>query len=568
MAAPEDATPCVGAVGRRGHAREAVTAVLLTLFALLLYFHHLGSLSLFDADEPAFAQATREMLISGDWITPRFNGEPRFDKPILFYWMMAVAYRWFGATEFAARFWSAAFATGLVLSIYLFARVVLTPRGALAACLAFATNVATGVLARAAVTDMVLTFFMTWSLFGFFSALRGEPRPSRHFLPVAYGSMALAVLTKGPIGLLIPILVIGLYVVLRGKATETIRRLRPASGLLLFGLIALPWYLLAYRANGWAFIEGFFVKHHLVRYTGVIAGHRGPIYYFVPVVVLGFFPWSGLLPGAVRELWSARGRMRENLSPRQEVIAFAWVWFGVVFAVFSLSGTKLPSYIFPAFPALALLAGAAGGSLFDARGGAPAGGTLFDWLVSVIGGALALGCLLSPVIAEAVRIRAAPDVAPLALGASPYLLAVVFVVCPALVVWFRRIGHGHLALATLSAMMAVVFLVAVRAVAPAVQRSLQGPLLAFADEARRRLEADDLLVAYDLNAPSLVFYAVRSVVKVGKGDERRLETLAAAEGALLIVAKRSAEARLGSTEGIFLLDRRGGYSLYSNRAAR
>jgi 4-amino-4-deoxy-L-arabinose transferase-like glycosyltransferase len=139
--------------------RQRGVVVFLILLSLVLFFHRLGSLSLFDADEPAFAEATREMLLSGDWITPHFNFEPCFDKPILFYWLMALAYKGFGIGEFAARFWSAAFATGLVLSIHLFGRQVLGSRGALIAALAFTTNIGTAILARAAVTDMTLAFF-------------------------------------------------------------------------------------------------------------------------------------------------------------------------------------------------------------------------------------------------------------------------------------------------------------------------------------------------------------------------------------------------------------------------
>ena len=156
----------ISPIGGSNHlGREIGTAALLTLLGLLLFFYRLGSLSLFDADEPAFAEAAREMLLSGDWITPQFNFEPRFDKPILFYWLIALAYKGFGIGEFAARFWSAAFATGLVLSIFLFGRQWLGQRGALMAALAFATNVGTAILARAAVTDMTLAFFMTWTIF-------------------------------------------------------------------------------------------------------------------------------------------------------------------------------------------------------------------------------------------------------------------------------------------------------------------------------------------------------------------------------------------------------------------
>src|SRR5574337_1529199 len=156
------------APGSRRWVREVAVTALLLSASVLLFFYRLDSLSLFDADEPAYAEAAREMLISGDWITPHFNFQPRFDKPILIYWLIALAYKGFGIGEYAARFWSAVFATGLTLSIYLFGRQRLGHRGASIAALAFATNIGTVALARAAVTDMTLVFCMTWTLFCFF----------------------------------------------------------------------------------------------------------------------------------------------------------------------------------------------------------------------------------------------------------------------------------------------------------------------------------------------------------------------------------------------------------------
>jgi 4-amino-4-deoxy-L-arabinose transferase-like glycosyltransferase len=563
MSEPEKAGPPIGGYSRR--AREVGVVAVLTVLGLLLFFHRLGSLPLFDADEPTYAEAAREMLLSGDWITPHLNYQPLFDKPILFYWLIGVAYIGFGIGEFAARFWSAVFAIGLVLSIYLFGRQMLGPRGALIAALAFATNVGTATLARAAVTDMTLAFFMTWTLFSFFAAYRSTGTSPLGYLFVAYLTMALAVLTKGPIGLLIPLVVIGLFVLVRGRARATCSRLRPLAGFLLFAVVALPWYLLVLQANGWDFVQGFFVKHHLVRATGVVSGHRGPIYYFLPVAVLGFFPWSSLLPKAFGDLWSVRARLRGDLTAREETLLFAWLWFGVVFVLFSLSGTKLPSYIFPAFPALALLAGAGGEALLCEKGRAERGGTVFDWLVGGIACFLAVGFALLPLIAGEIRLREAPNIPAFRLGPAPYLLSVLSALGPALAVWSRRRRRGNVALAALAATMVMSILLAVQRVVPAVEESLQKALREFAHVARRELGPADHLVAYDLNAPSVVFYSRRQVVTVRKGQEAEFHTLAASSGRILIIAKAASEPRLMEVPDIFPLDRRGGYVLYSSR---
>ena len=165
MGTPEKAVPAT--TGAHRWVREVAATSLLLGISLLLFFYRLDSLSLFDADEPAYAEAAREMLISGNWVTPHFNFQPRFDKPILFYWLIALAYKGFGIGEYAARFWSAVFATGLTLSIYLFGRQLLGRQGACIAALAFATNVGTIVLGRAAVTSASTGASM--SAAGFFS---------------------------------------------------------------------------------------------------------------------------------------------------------------------------------------------------------------------------------------------------------------------------------------------------------------------------------------------------------------------------------------------------------------
>lgn len=547
----------VGGSNRRR--RDVGVLAFLLLLSLVLFFSRLGSLSLFDADEPAFAEATREMLLSGDWITPHFNFEPRFDKPILFYWLMALAYKSFGIGEFAARVWSAMFATGLVLSIYLFGRQMLGPRGGLIAALAFAANIGTAILARAAVTDMTLVFFMTWTLFSFFSAYRARGGRTLGYLLVAYLTMALSVLTKGPIGLLIPLLVIGLFLVVRRKIGTALLSFRPLAGLGLFAVIALPWYILAMRENGWSFVQGFFVKHHLIRYLGVVSGNTGAFFYFLPVVLVGFFPWSGMLPRAFVDLWSIRTRLRGELTAREELLLFAWLWFGVLFLFFSLSGTKLPSYIFPAFPALALLAGAGADHLFGESGRAVIGEKSCDRVIAGIAGLLAVGLCVAPLITRSSR-------PPIYLGLAPYVLALIFLVGAGVAVLARRNGRGNLALAVLTATMVLSILISVNLVAPRIQEAHQNVLREFAETASRQLGPDDVLVAYDLNAPSLVFYARRPLVKVGLCQEARFQELGQSARRLMIIAKADAEDRLERVPGIFPLDRQGKYVLYSTVA--
>lgn len=563
MGVPEKAVPAVTSAPR--WVREIAVTTLLLGVGFLLFFYRLDSLSLFDADEPTYAEAAREMLISGDWITPHFNFQPRYDKPILIYWLIALAYKGFGIGEYAARFWSAVFATGLTLSIYLFGRQRLGRRGASIAALAFATNIGTVALARAAVTDMTLVFCMTWTLFCFFDVYLATDKTRERLLFVGYLAMALAVLTKGPIGLLLPGLVVVLFLIIRGRARATLSRLRLLSGLVLFTVIALPWYVLVLRENGWAFAQGFFVQHHLNRYLGVVSGHVGGLLYFFPVVILGFFPWSGTLPNAFGQLWTIRSRLRTELTGRQEVLLFLWIWCGVVVLFFSFSRTKLPSYIFPAFPALALLAGAAGEAFLDERQQGGKWARACDWLVGGMACSLAVILLFLPSIADRIRLREAPDIPPFDLGLAPYVLAVLLLAGLVLAVAARRSGRGNVAVASMAVTMVLSIVTAVHRVAPAVHASLQKSLHDFALVARQELRPGDLLVAYDLNAPSLVFYSERQVALIRRGEEAGFQRLAASYGRLLIIAKTAAETRLRQVPDIFPLDRRGGYVLYSNR---
>lgn len=541
-----------------------MTTLLLGV-GFFLFFYRLDSLPLFDADEPAYAEAAREMLNSGDWITPHFNFQPRFDKPILFYWLIALAYKGFGIGEYAARFWSATFATGLTLSIYLFGRQLLGRRAACIAALAFATNIGTVVLGRAAVTDMTLAFCMTWTLFCFFGAYLATDKTRESLLFVGYLAMALAVLTKGPIGLLLPGLVVGLFLIIRRRARATLSRLRLLTGLLLFTVIALPWYVLVLRENGWAFAQGFFVQHHLNRYLGVVSSHVGGPLYFLPVVVLGFFPWIGTLPNAFGRLWTIRSRLRAELTERQELLLFLWVWCGVVVLFFSFSGTKLPSYIFPAFPAFALLTGATGEAVLDEQRQGGRWARAGDWLVSVMVCSLIVILLFLPTIADRIRLREAPDIPPFDFGFAPYVLAALLSGGLALAIAARRRRQGNVVVAAMVITMVLSIVLAVHRIAPAVEKSLQKTLHDFALIARQELRPVDLLVTYDLNAPSLVFYSERQVAIIRRGEEAGFQRLAASSGRLFIVAKAAAETRLRQIPDIFPLDRRGGYVLYSNR---
>src|SRR2546428_5385359 len=269
---------------------------LLALCALL-FFLGLGTLGLTDRDEGSNAEAAREMVASGDWITPTLNGAPRFAKPILIYWLISGSYLAFGVSEFTARLPSALFGTLLVLMQYAFATRILGPTVGLRAALMLLLNFEVLALGRMVLTDMVLVFFITLSIFCFFLAMQGEGRGKRWYWGFYIG-MALATLTKGPVGVLVPLLAVIPYLLLTRRWREVARECRLLPGTAVLLLIAAPWYaamFLLHRPGDAASARG----DTLTRFSSVIGGHGGAVLFYIPPPLLRFFSSRGGLPFAL-----------------------------------------------------------------------------------------------------------------------------------------------------------------------------------------------------------------------------------------------------------------------------
>ena len=363
-----------------------LSALWLLLIGWLAFFWNLGSTGLIDETEPLFAEAARQMIVRGDWITPFFDGETRFDKPALVYWLMAIGYQILGVNTWAVRLPSAIAAMGLiVLGFYTLLSFGLpqsphspiypsTPypqRGprvphspipprwltaGLGAAL-MALNIETILWARTGVSDMLLTGCMDGALFAFFLGYAQPSKPAvqaRWYLAF-YVLTALAILTKGPVGIVLPVLIVGSFLLYLGNTLEVLREMRLLFGGLLVAVIALPWYVLVIRANGWTYINTFFGYHNFERFTSVVNHHSAPWYFYFLVVLLGFAPWSIYLPVAMMRLqfWQ-RARWRASARSTQLGL-FALFWFVGIFGFFTISVTKLPSYVLPLMPAASIL---------------------------------------------------------------------------------------------------------------------------------------------------------------------------------------------------------------------
>lgn len=335
--------------------------VFLLIVFVLLFIFKLGSIGLIDVDEPRYAEAGREMLESGNFVVPYFNYIVRFDKPILFYWLEAFSMNIFGVNEFAARLPSvlSALLCGGIFCYFLntFYGIGLATLGTLILFSSFEFIA----LARFSITDMTLAGFISSSIICFFLGYSEIINSHRFFkLQINESSLwyilgflflALAVLTKGPIGVLIVGLVLFPFFWWIKKLDYFFKNKSFWLGFILFFIIVLPWYVLVHLKTNGEFTKVFFGLHNLSRYTSVVSGHKGSIFYYLPVVFLGFLPWTFFLVQAIKSIFKSGLKSLLN-SPKEQLPWFFLWWFLIIFLFFSFSRTKLLTYILPLFPAL------------------------------------------------------------------------------------------------------------------------------------------------------------------------------------------------------------------------
>jgi 4-amino-4-deoxy-L-arabinose transferase-like glycosyltransferase len=306
---------------------------LLFLAVGISFFLNLGGVPLFDLDEGAFSEATREMFVRGDFISPFVNGLPRFDKPVLIHWLQAASMSLFGVNSFAFRLPSALAASGWVLLTYAFVARVIDRDTALRAALMLGSALGIVIIGRAATADALLNLWLAAAMFGMY--LYFLERKKRWIL-LTHAAMGLGFLTKGPVALLVPGAVGLIFFAIQRELPALLRAAFYPPGLILLIGIPLPWYVLQFQAQGMAFIDGFFGTHNVERFSGSMEGHAGSLLYYLPVALLLALPFTTPLLRAVGEL---RQQIKSPLG------VYLWLWFGFVLVFFSLSGTKLPHYL-------------------------------------------------------------------------------------------------------------------------------------------------------------------------------------------------------------------------------
>ena len=332
--------------------------LILILISTFLFIYNVGNLTFVDEDEAAYAKVAQEMLERNDWIYPFCNYTPFIDKPPVIYWGIAISFKLFGINEFAIRFWHSIIGILAVLVTYLIAKELFNAKAGLFAGLILATSVQYFYQARMALCDIPLTFFITLSLYFFLLFFR---RKAISFYYLSIIAIALATLTKGPIGAVIPVLIIGLYLFFtRGRLFLDKGGFHIFSGLLLFFGIVSPWFILQIIRYKSYFVKTYFFLHadraiHPVVSSGI---GRGPLYFYIFIIAGGFLPWSGIMVHSIgamlRRNWYCIKRP-SFCEPEKKKEIFLLIWAGVIFILFSVFWMKTPRYIMPIYPALAII---------------------------------------------------------------------------------------------------------------------------------------------------------------------------------------------------------------------
>ncbi len=367
--------------------RKDVAVPLLCLFivGVSVMMIQVGNTHLWDQDEGFYATTAAEMHARNDWVTPTFNGKLFAHKPPMMFWGMIVGYEVFGVSELGARVVSTLFGLGTIFLTFAIARKLFDTATGLFAGLAIGSCILFTTVSRSATADAHLTFFTVLALYLWVCDYFQAPDSSREQMLASvrwrtwiatYAVMGLAVLTKGPIGFLFPTAVVGLFLLTEGQQTvpvesrlvqrlwlriqpyapmaffKTVWQMRPVTAAVVVMLVAAPWYLLVqWRSNG-EFLQEFIGVHHLGRMSQSMDNHSGPIYYYLLACLIGMYPWSAFaVPTALS--WFGHARMPSQ----SRAVRFVTGWAAVYLVLFSLASTKLPNYVLPAYPALAIMIG-------------------------------------------------------------------------------------------------------------------------------------------------------------------------------------------------------------------
>ncbi len=556
-----------------------VAALVVLLAGLALYLLWLGDMALTDRDEGEYAAAVAAMERNGDYVVPTLNGKLYLEKPILVFWAVAAGQALTGHGELGARLPSAISAIVLMLFIgWLVWRMAgsLAP-GVLAAALTGFTPLM-ALVGRACLTDTMLALFTTLSLGLFFVATEKEAPEDRPWYLAAWAALGLAFLTKGPVGLAVVLPPAFIYALWQGILWRVLRRAQIHWGLLLFLVINLPWYGLAFHRLGATFWDAFFISQNLRRFSEVLLGHGGGWFYYLPVLLAGGFP---LVAAALPELGRALAinhKESRATDPMARLRLFCAIAAVLILIVFTLAATKQINYILPALPFLAVLAGY---FLWRRAAGEPMGrlaGPVFWITLWITGGVWVLALAAVPLgvgvawpdILASIR----PDSSEYALPVQPPLLVLWPLVgalagAAALIgAWLLHSkGQEKWLGLSLSAGGALLAGALVLGLFPQAAMVIQEPAKDMALAVRERASKDTKVVSFGLWKPSLFYYLDRDIPRI-RSNEKDALSKALAQPEPVMVLTRTGLPTLKEVTGVQDIKQYEGYLLAGNQAAK
>ena len=489
--------------------RRRLILLILLAAAICPYFVDLGGSAIWDANEAFYVETPREMIERGDYVSPTFNYEPRFNKPVLSYWIVAAFYALFGISVGVQRLPIALGAVVLIVTAFFLCRAAEPETDGrpasdapLWAGLGLAVAPRLMMFARRIFIDIFISMFMALSLL-FFALSERFPERRRLWLALMYVSVGLGVLTKGPVAALLPGLVFAVYLGVHRELRRAAGMLVPL-GIVIVLAIVVPWYAVLYHRYGWTYITSFFVGENIDRYTTGLGVQvdRGLLFY-APVILTDSFPLSlYLVPAAI--LWFVERRRGRQAHTSHRVRTLLWLWILVIVGFFSISAAKQDLYIFPIVPAVAALAGIAIAKALDAGQDRSPVGVAVRWTSLAVGVSFVVTgvglVFLFRTAGAAYALAGIPAIAAVGIAGG---LATVF--------FAARAALASSLIALLVATIAVNWIFVLRTL-PSFEA--YKPVPAFAELLLARAGADDVIATHDVAMPSLVFYLRRHVEEV------------------------------------------------------
>ncbi len=475
--------------------------LLVAFVTAAFYSIMLGTRELGVPDEARYSEIPREMVATGHYITPRLDGVLYFEKPPLFYWLQTLSIRLWGLNDWSMRFWTAFFAVLGCTAVYLTAASLYGRRTGLLSALVLGTSLLYFGMGHVITLDMAVSVLASLSLFAFMLANRRPLGPARRFgMWAAFLFAALATLTKGLIGIVFPMMAVGLWIMVLWDWSILKRMYLPTSFAVYFA-VAAPWHILLQLKHP-TFLHYYFIRQHFERYLTDVAHRYQPFWYFLPVLLLGVLPWSAFLVQALRYnlgfAWRNRAQHSDTL--------LLFIWVASIFVFFSASDSKLVPYILPVFPPLAILIG----RYLDTRWDKPlaAGDRRAFIAIGPVGVAMGLAAAL---VVPATR----PSLDPHALGVAMALLGAALVLT-ALAASFLGLKRGFVPGVTALSLGFAVFLLGVNASAPYLDTRTIKPLVT---KLRPLLTPNAVVACYGGYNQDLPFYLRRLVEVVNfKGE--------------------------------------------------